>query len=554
MATKLRTPYNAIGSRSQVSVPVSEKIDESQVLNNAGGFVFQVTPMVQLERFLVLGTVGGTYYASESKLTRKNATEIEKLIKSDGLAVVQKIVEMVKGNRVPKMDPALFVLALAASVGDAKTKLAVSAALPEVATIGTHIFTFVEYAQQFRGWGRSLREMVARWYTSKAPRDLAYQTIKYQNRNGWSHRDLLRLSHAKTSNDTLNGVFRWAVKGWDGVGEEPHPDYALRQIWAFEHAKRATTEKEIVRLINEYDLPRECIPTQFLKSAAVWEALLQKMPMTAMVRNLATMSRVGLLVPMSDAGRIITERLTDVERIRKSRMHPIQLLSAHRVYRAGGQQGAWSRSRKSDPFTPVQPVVDALDKAFTLSFGNVEPSGKRILMGLDVSGSMGSGEIDGVPGLTPREAEAAMALVTARTEWANGAISYPLYHSMAFETTFKEFPISPKDTLESITKRMERMNFGGTNCSLPMEYALKSKMSIDTFVVYTDDETWAGGHPSQALKNYRQKMGIDARLVVVAFTADKFTIADPTDRGMLDVAGFDSAAPSIITKFSKGEL
>jgi 60 kDa SS-A/Ro ribonucleoprotein len=95
--------------------------------------------------------------------------------------------------------------------------------------------------------------------------------------------------------------------------------------------------------------------------------------------------------------------------------------------------------------------------------------------------------------------------------------------------------------------------FGGTDCSLPMQHALATGLEIDTFVVYTDNETWHGEiHPYQALLEYRQRTGIDARLIVVAMTATGRTIADPRDPGMLDVAGFDSAVPALIGNFARG--
>jgi 60 kDa SS-A/Ro ribonucleoprotein len=72
-------------------------------------------------------------------------------------------------------------------------------------------------------------------------------------------------------------------------------------------------------------------------------------------------------------------------------------------------------------------------------------------------------------------------------------------------------------------------------------------------VIYTDNETWVGHtHPHQALRAYREKSGIPARLIVVGMTATECSIADPSDPGMLDVAGFDSAVPSLITDFSRG--
>ena len=76
---------------------------------------------------------------------------------------------------------------------------------------------------------------------------------------------------------------------------------------------------------------------------------------------------------------------------------------------------------------------------------------------------------------------------------------------------------------------------------------------MDVFVVYTDNETWAGKvHPHQALRAYRERTGIPAKLVVVGMTASGFSIADPDDGGMLDVAGFDAAVPGLITEFARG--
>ena len=51
---------------------------------------------------------------------------------------------------------------------------------------------------------------------------------------------------------------------------------------------------------------------------------------------------------------------------------------------------------------------------------------------------------------------------------------------------------------------------------------------------------WAGKvHPHKALRAYRERTGIPAKLVVVGMTATGFSIADPDDGGMLDIAGFD---------------
>ena len=100
---------------------------------------------------------------------------------------------------------------------------------------------------------------------------------------------------------------------------------------------------------------------------------------------------------------------------------------------------------------------------------------------------------------------------------------------------------------------MSDLPFGGTDCALPMLYAQAKEREIDTFVVYTDSETWAGEvHPAQALARLPRASGIDARLVVVGMVANGFTIADPNDPGMLDVVGFDTATPQLISEFARG--
>ena len=198
------------------STPVTVRTKEHQVQNEAGGFVYSPDAWTLLNRFLILGSEGGSYYAGELKMARENAANVEALIKADGPRVVKTIVEISDGGRAPKNDPALFALAMCASFGDAKTRAAALAALPAVARIGTHLFTFAEYLDGMRGWGRGVRSAVAKWYTDKPAADVAFQVAKYGQRNGWAHRDLLRLAHPKVAEGSAhNAIFHYATKGWE---------------------------------------------------------------------------------------------------------------------------------------------------------------------------------------------------------------------------------------------------------------------------------------------------------------------------------------------------
>ncbi len=536
---------------SKKETPQTERIPgTAQVKNSAGGYSFVVNDWTRLARFLVLGSEGGSYYAAERTLSLENAEAVRRCLALDGARVVREIVAVSEAGRAPKNDPALFALAVAASFGDDDTRRRALAALPAVARTGTHLFHFAQFVDGMRGWGRGLRQAVGNWYAGMPADKLAYQAIKYGQRDGWSHRDLLRLSHPKPEDDTRRGLYYWLTQGWPGVGEHPHPDAVLRLIWAAERAKAAGTAGEIAGLIREYRLPREVVPTHWLSDREVWAALLEEMPTMALIRNLATLTRVGLLAAGSEATRKVVAQLSDADRLRRARVHPIAVLSALKTYAQGhGERGG-------NTWSPVTSVVDALDAAFYASFGSITPTAKRWLLALDVSGSMEAGQIAGVLGLTPRVASATMALITAATEADYQAVAFTAgaggYGGMyGGEAALTPLAISPRQRLDDVVKTVSGLPFGGTDCALPMTWALKNRVEADVFVVYTDSETWAGAvHPVQALRQYRDAMGIPAKLIVCGMVSNGFSISDPDDLGTLDVVGFDTAAPTVMSDFA----
>lgn len=596
---------HAPGSRQ---TPQSQPIPgSSQIPNSAGGYSWSVDPLARLSRFLVLGSEGGSYYATERELTKEN---VDSLAQCDPYKAIDLIVAVSEEGRAPKNDPALYALAYYAGKGhprptaeDVKVRQYALERLPKVARIGTHLFHFLAFVETQRGWGRSLRRAVGRWFVERPEEALTYQLVKYRQRDGWDRRDPLRLAHpartVSSGNPTLDvsddqaRIFDWVCGRTDagaigGVAE------------GFAKAQAAKTPAETAALVAEYNLPREALNTDHMISPEVWEALLyagQKtietesgpkvvggMPLTALIRNLATMTRVGLIAPMGPHQAEITRRITDADALKASRVHPLAVLAALMTYQSG------KSVRGTSTWEPNSRIVDALDASFYASFGNVEPTGKRMLLAIDVSSSMdgmvhyghtppqwvvnGRACVNGVPGLTARIAAAAMALVTAAVE--------PDHYFLAFSHELVPLEISPRERLDAVVRKMQAIPFGGTNAALPMLWASGARVGeatqrydprtgryvneapvhdggktvdVDAFVLYTDAETWHGGiHPSQALQHYREKSGIPARSVAVAMVSNAFSIADPNDPGQLDVVGFDAAAPQVISDFISGKL
>lgn len=523
-------------------VPQTKQADPDQIPNSAGGFTFQVSDKDRLTRFLVLGTDGGTYYVDEKKLTEQNVGFLVELIKKDPELVLNTTVEVSHSGRAYRNSSAIFVLALLFKHADKSFKASLNQTLPKVARTSTHLFEFASYIELLGGWGRAKRDAVANWYVSKTPDELAYQAVKYRSRDGWTHRDLFRLSHPKGVNHNIGNF----VLGKPMISTDEVPTI----LEGFEFVREQSDIKGVTHVLNIHkNLPWEAIPTQFHKSPELWKKLFEngQLQGQALLRQITRLSRLGMFEDMVFAHEY-ANKLVDEQMIAKTRLHPIQYLLALIGHTEGQVQrdrkSGWVLGRQKD--WNVSPVItDALNAGFYKAFQHVVPANKRTMIGLDISGSMSSlaAGID----LSCAQVGAAMAMTVARTE--------PYYQIRGFSTQFKDLGISAGMSLQDVLRRTENQNFGRTDCSLPMEYALQNSLSIDTFVVITDNETYAGRrHPHVALQEYRKNSTIDAKLVVMGMTATSLTIADPKDRGMLDVCGADTSVPRLVSDFSAGRV
>uniref|UniRef100_A0A8D0Q4E3 RNA-binding protein RO60 n=1 Tax=Sus scrofa TaxID=9823 RepID=A0A8D0Q4E3_PIG len=482
------------------SVTQMQPMHETQLANSEGGYVWQVTDMNRLHRFLCFGSEGGTYYIQEQRLGLQNAEALLRLIEEGrGCEVIQEIKSFSQEGRNAKQEPTLFALAICSQCSDTSTKQAAFKAVPEVCRIPTHLFTFIQFKKDLKEsmhcgmWGRALRKAVADWYNEKGGMALALAVTKYKQRNGWSHKDLLRLSHLKPSSEGLAIVTKYITKGWKEVHDtykekalSVETERLLKYLEAVEKVKRTRDELEVIHLIEEHRLVREHLLTNHLKS-------------------------------------------------KEARIHPFHVLVALETYKTGhGLRGKLK-------WRPDEEILQALDAAFYKTFKMVEPTGKRFLLAVDVSGSMEQRVLGSI--LSASTVAAAMCMVVTRTE----SDSY----IVAFSDEMVPCPLTTDMTLQQVLMAMSQIPAGETDCSLPMVWAQKTNTAADVFIVFTDNETFAGSvHPAAALREYRKKMGIPAKLIVCGMASNGFTIADPDDRGMLDMCGFDTGALDVIRNFT----
>ncbi|XP_061196107.1 RNA-binding protein RO60-like [Saccostrea echinata] len=370
---------------------------------------------------------------------------------------------------------------------------------------------------------------------------------KYKNRFGWSHKDIFRLCHIKPDPEhpEINYLIMVTTAGKKKTEidfKEVHDNPELEKVRTFmdavARAERCRDVEIMKRLILDHNLTREHVPTDLLKSKEVWKALIRHMPMTAMIRNLGKMSHLELLEPGTFEETLTIQKLTNPELLKHGRIHPFTLLVALNQYKKShGELGKMKWKKNVN-------IEKALEDAFYLSFKNVEPTGKRFCLAVDVSGSMNV-PVMGTPTISVRDAAAAMIMVTARTE--------ENYEVVAFSDKLTPLDIKSSDNLHNVLDKCASLPVGNSDFSMPMLYAMEQNKEFDIFIVYTDSETYfEKGDTSKTLVKYQQIT--HARLIVCRMASNKFTITDPNDPMMMDIVGFDTNAPQAINEFVMGHI
>jgi 60 kDa SS-A/Ro ribonucleoprotein len=257
------------------------------------------------------------------------------------------------------------------------------------------------------------------------------------------------------------------------------------------------------------------------------------------------MTRLGTIAPFATVNAEVVRRLTDAGALKHARIHPMDVFLALRVYNSG-----WSQPNPREaPSTwqPVGEISDALEDAYDKSFGYTEPTGRRLVIAVDSSGSMAGGwygggvMMGGSPLGSPYEIGCAMAAQVKRIEGAGA-------HVIDVDTSVHPSKVTARTNLREIASW--RPSGGGTDLSLPFTWASQHHVRADGFLILTDGETWAGrSHPFQALSAYRPRYNPAARVVVAAMTATGHTIGEPGDPGVLNVTGMDASLPKVVMGF-----
>ncbi len=537
------------GNKQIQNTPQSQPIPAraaEMVQGKSGGYTFKADTWRQLRRCLLIGIANGSYYATKWELTNDFVDILGIAIQADPDRVATEIVYASDG-RALNNSTSIWSLVLLSMGESAAAKAAFQRIFPQIVRTASHFYEWMSYTKSVRGFGKIVREAGRNWLTQGDTQALAYQLLKYQQRHGFSNRDALRLFHVKPQTEDRDLLFKWVLNGWETLPAQP-PSAALNQIWWYEWLKRnpESTKEAIVkgRLTHEMAAPVGKMDRD------AWELLFAEMPIGALLRNLGSLTEIGLFEHATKSTKgsntkknlaRVEQILTSKEHLRKGRIHPIDILKALKTYRSGGSLG---KSRKT--WTTVARIVDILETALELSFEAIEPTGKVFMHAVDISGSMSSYTVSAID-LTCCEIATTMALAAAKAE--------KNYMIRGFSTDFIDLKINRSDSFSDAIRKASNLNFGGTDASVAYRWMIKNNFYADVICLWTDCESWAGSqHPTQALAEYRRKVNPDAKAIYISLVPNNLTLVDPQDPNSWDIAGFDPSTPRLIQAIASGEL
>jgi 60 kDa SS-A/Ro ribonucleoprotein len=471
-----------------------------------------------------------------------------------------------------------------------------------------------------KGFGRAFKTALNRSFLKKTPQALAYQVTKYQSRGDWGFNDIIKCTHLCTGTGEnrkrntkylkpdfepkpikpatpMDLVLRYSMYGMVEMTklaltfnllEDPIYHY----LWAVNCAKNMQVEinetntNDLIHLILKHRLVREHLPTWSLKNCAVQKALLFGasatsshdgslflgdvsthrankivMPMTALLRNLASLTSIGLFEDKELLQNVVAH-LTDKDAVQKSRIHPVNVIIAWFVYRKGhGFKGKLT-------WTPEPAIRDALEQMAFLAFANAPPTTKRYGVFIDGSGSMTAETT--FQGLSNADIAALLSLVIARsapTQRPQAQLQEHLFYVFSAKNTRRHtqcgtqtdtsglydvgHQIHANSTFQEVLSAVQLSNWGATDISNGIRYLEKANKHVDAVIVITDNDINTGEKPLVALNSYRAKIGNpNVKLITLAIQLNDLTIADPSDKGMLDMCGFDTNSYQVMHAFT----
>jgi len=549
----------------------------------------EATAEHKLARFLHCGTTDTCYKVEKKECWRRGLPgyvgEVHKVV--DELVhaghVLLPLQHVVKAHRAGcyDRDALLFALNVCIKIDNKTAKSSAYQQLVDIVHNADDFFDMLDSHFQVNkktksagrvsakwGMGRGMRTFIQRWYNKQDPYDLVMETCRVKKKHSWSHKDIIKLAHVKSSDKAVAVILMAIVQGLaktvEMYKESPEAQPILDYIACVEEFKRCRDPVLAVQQIRQHSFDIDIVPSELLVYTEVWEAAVSRLPLRRVLAHLKSMVRHNLLLrgdcPVLEKVRGL---VCDPLALAASKLQPAEILRYERRNVASG----WKHpptTNKSDieekeylktTSIPNRRLTEALKAMLKHSFKNVVKLNKKVLICVDTRDKMLTSRCWKSDSVTSSQAAAVtiLSLVAAKCDVT---LTTVIEGEGRHAGDIVVIPLTDTDNMETLGRKMREANGGVPKNIHAVNYAVSSKKQFDLILHITDSHTadvdskllWP------ALVKYRERGGTITRYVMMAVSTSSVSSADPRDPGMLDIAGWTPDAVRVIQAFLKEEF
>ncbi|MCD9085368.1 VWA domain-containing protein [Stenotrophomonas sp. SY1] len=483
-------------------------LPKAQARNEAGGLAYARDPRTALAVFAATGCLNSTFYGDaetqlEQVLALCNGVDADFVART---AVYAHTVAHMKDM------PALLLATLSVRDG-----AAFAAAFPQVIDNGRMLRTFVQIMRSGQVGRRSLgslpKRMLRQWLEQASPKAIIRAAIGQQP----SLADVIRMVHPKPQDAAREALYAWVIgRPYD---EALLPE-ELQVYEAFKRDQRAALP----------DLPFQYY-TALPLDTVQWATLARNSSWQQLRMNLNTFARHGVFEDPAMV-EVVAAKLRDPLLIARSRVLPYQLLMAYHAASA-----------------LPRPILDALQDAMEVATASVPTVQGKVVVAVDVSGSMQSP----VTGYRKGATTAARCVDVAALIAACVLRGHPQAEVLPFDTKVRPQQLNPRDSVMTLARQLA-INGGGTAVSTPLAYLNRRRAEVDLLVLVSDNESWRDTRGSGATATMREWAALKARCPqaqLVCIDLQPVATSQTVEReDVLHVGGFSDAVFELLADAS----